>query len=86
MIVAGFLGGVAADFCLEGIFLLALIAALIFVLLSVFVMPTVQRNVKKRKKYSIGDNINEMKKSLVKVFDIALRTRVSEILFYSIVF
>lgn len=75
MIVAGFLGGVAADFCLEGIFLLALIAALIFVLLSVFVMPTVQRNVKKRKKYSIGDNINEMKKIVSESFRYCIKDK-----------
>lgn len=62
MIVAGFFGGVVADFCLEGIFLLALIAALIFVILSILAMPKLQVNVKKRQKYSVSENINEMKK------------------------
>ena len=62
MIVAGFMGGIIADFCLKGIFLFALIASLLFVGLSVFIMPKLQGSFAREQKYSILDNVNGMKK------------------------
>lgn len=62
MIVAGFMGGVIADICLKGIFLFALIASIIFVMLSIFVMPKLHENVERGQRYSVLENVNGMKK------------------------
>lgn len=62
MIVAGFMGGIISDFCLKGIFLFALIASLIFVGLSIFIMPKLQGSSERERKYSVLENVNGIKK------------------------
>lgn len=60
MIVAGFMGGVIADIYLEGIFFLALIAAILFVGISIFIMPKLQVKSERKKHYSISENLAQM--------------------------
>lgn len=75
MIVAGFMGGIIADFCLKGIFLFALIASLLFVGLSVFTMPKLQGSFAREQKYSILDNVNGMKKIVIDSFHYCVKDK-----------
>lgn len=62
MLVAGFLGGVIADIFIEGIFLFALIAAMLFVVLSILLMPKLTSQINKHHTYNVKENINGIKK------------------------
>ncbi len=75
MLVAGFIGGVIADVYLKGIFLFALIASSIFVILSVFVMPKLQEDGKRERKYSVLENVNGMKKIISDSFQYCVKDK-----------
>ncbi len=62
MLAAGFLGGLIADIFIEGIFLFALIAAMLFVVLSILIMPKVSGQINKHHSYNVEESVNGIKK------------------------
>ena len=62
MILSGLLGGLVADFCLEGIFLLAFVAAVIYIGISLVVMPKVETVRKTRTQRQISEAASGVKK------------------------
>lgn len=62
MILSGLLGGLVADFYLEGIFLLAFVAAVIYIGISLVVMPKVETVRKTRTQRQISEAASGVKK------------------------
>ena len=62
MILSGLLGGLVADFYLEGIFLPAFVAAVIYIGISLVVMPKVETVRKTRTQRQISEAASGVKK------------------------